>query len=339
MSRLDQKDQNMLEEVFFQKKFNFSYSGLNKLLFSPRLFYKHYILQEREERTDPHLIDGKVIHALLLDEKNFNKNFMLLPGNLPTGNTRTVVDKVFTRKDEKGESTMLQDHKELIIEILKEMDLHQSLTDDKKTGVTGDEKRLAKIISEETESYWDFLKNKAGKDIIDQETMDRCKEDADLLKGNSIIANLLKLLNTNKKITVYNEYPIERVLPDFPFGLKGIVDNLVIDEKAETVYINDIKTTGKTISDFVETIEYYNYWLQAAVYQELIRDMYPAGYKLKFTFMVIDKYQQVYPFEVSPVTMNKWRDKFLDTLETAKWHYENRKFNLPIKFEKETVIL
>jgi len=325
---MTQIDRMTMEEKFFSTNYNFSYSGLNKLLFSPRLWYKHYVLQEREERTDKHLIDGKVIHALLLDEKNFNKNFMLLPGNLPTGNTRTVIDKVFNMVND---GSSLIDNKDIIIETLKEINLHQSL----KT----DEQRVAKIVSDDTDSYWEFLKNKKGKDIIDQDTLDRCKENADLLKANDKISELLRINNTDKKVQVYNEIPIERALENYPFGLKGIIDNIVIDEEKKEVYINDIKTTGKTISDFKETVEYYNYWLQASVYRELIRDMCPDDYKFKFTFIVIDIYQQVYPFEVADSTMNDWSAKASEVLEDAKWHYANRKFNLPIKFEKETVML
>lgn len=326
---MTQIDRITMEEKFFSTRYFFSYSGLNKLLFSPRLWYKHYVLQEREEKTDTHLIDGKVIHALLLDEANFNKNFMILPGNIPTGNTRIVVDKVFNTV---SDDSSLIDNKNLIIETLKEINLHQSL----KT----DEQRIAKIVSDDTDSYWEFLKNKKGKDIIDQETLDRCKESAELLKADSRIADLLKIDNSNKKITVYNE---EKVMRDgfenLPFGLKGIVDNYVIDNENKIVYLNDIKTTGKTIEDFQETVEYYNYWIQAAIYKKLLDDIIVSGYDFKFTFIVIDKYQQIYPFEVSKETMTAWEDRFKEVLNKAKWHYENRKFSLPYKFEVETVIL
>ena len=321
-------DRITMEEKFFSTNYKFSYSGLNKLLFSPRLWYKHYVLLDREDRTDKHLIDGKVIHALLLDQDNFTRNFIMLPGNLPTGNTRTVVDKVFSMV---SDESLLDDNHDLIIATLVEINLHQSL----KT----DAQRVAKIVSPETESYWDFLKTKGNKDIIDQETLDRCKENADILKNDDRIKALLRIDNIKKEVKVYNELPIERGLPDYPFGLKGILDNIIVDDIEKMVYINDIKTTGKTISDFEESVDYWNYWLQAAVYVELIKDMYPADYKLKFTFIVIDIYQQVYPFEVSTETMTKWTEKFQEVLQDAKWHYDNRKFNLPIKFEKETVIL
>ena len=48
------------EKEFYDKEFSFSYSSLNKLLFSPSLFYKDYILKEREIKTDRHLIEGKL---------------------------------------------------------------------------------------------------------------------------------------------------------------------------------------------------------------------------------------------------------------------------------------
>jgi hypothetical protein len=44
------------EDRFYDNKFYFSYSGLNKLLYSPSIFYKHYVLNQQEDRTDAHLV-------------------------------------------------------------------------------------------------------------------------------------------------------------------------------------------------------------------------------------------------------------------------------------------
>ena len=60
------------ENSFYNKKFSFSYSSINKMLFSPKLFYKEYVLLDREERTDKHLIEGRVIHCLLFEPNNLN---------------------------------------------------------------------------------------------------------------------------------------------------------------------------------------------------------------------------------------------------------------------------
>ena len=67
------------EEEFYAKDFNFSYSSLNKLLFSPKFFYKDYILKERETRTDKHLIEGKLLHLLFLQPEKLNDEFSIVP--------------------------------------------------------------------------------------------------------------------------------------------------------------------------------------------------------------------------------------------------------------------
>ena len=40
------------EDMFYKEKFSFSYSSLNKLLFSPKLFYKDYILKVNSSVKD-----------------------------------------------------------------------------------------------------------------------------------------------------------------------------------------------------------------------------------------------------------------------------------------------
>jgi hypothetical protein len=81
-TKLDAKG---LEDKFYSQPFSFSYSGLSKLLYSPGLFYNHYILQEREEKLDQHLVEGKVIHCLILDNGSFNNQFIVCLGSKISG--------------------------------------------------------------------------------------------------------------------------------------------------------------------------------------------------------------------------------------------------------------
>ena len=137
-----------LVKEFYSKPFYLSYSGLNKLLYSPALFYKHYILQQREEKLDSYLIDGKVIHCLLLDNGSFDEQFILMPSTLPTDNTRKLVDRIYDQvKEAPG---LLENYTVEILEYLKEIKLHQSL----KT----DQQRLDKILTDDAKSYFEFLK-------------------------------------------------------------------------------------------------------------------------------------------------------------------------------------
>jgi hypothetical protein len=323
-----------LEEEFYSKPFNFSYSGMNRLLYSPKLFYSHYVLQQREEKLDSYLIEGKVIHCLLLDSDNFDKQFVVSPLSLPSDNPKLVVDRVFKYAQETNSLDQdLRSFESPILDILKEINLHQSL----KT----DEQRVDKMVTDQTVSYFDFLKQKGSKDVIDTEMYNRCLESVQILRQNPEVVEVLDLYR-NSGGTVYSEHPIQIDLPGYPFGLKGIIDNFIVDENNKTIVINDLKTTGKTVAEFAETVEYYNYWLQAAIYRKLVLGAFAvdATWKVKFNFIVIDKYKQTYVFPVSDETMNKWYLTGLsNALAKAKYHYEKRDFSLPYDMLTAKVVL
>lgn len=304
------------------------------------LWYKHYVLQQREEKVESYLIDGKVIHTLLLDDGSFDKNFILLPSTLPTGNSRLVIDKVFEVHKNGGAAdiSILAQYPQDILEILKQINLHQSL----KT----DEQRLAKIITDETTSYFEFLKSRGKRDLIDSETLQRCNEAVDILRNDSRTGDLLGLYKSEmENIEMFNEIELsmDKDETQLSFGLKGIADSIQVNHDKKCIYINDLKTTGKTISDFEETIKFYNYNLQAAIYHRLVRHHYKSILKddwtLHFNFIVIDKYNQVYCFEVSKSTLSLWDDELKKKLTEADWHYKNKQYNLPYKFATSQVIL
>jgi hypothetical protein len=323
-----------LEEEFYSKPFNFSYSGMNRLLFSPKLFYSHYVLQQKEEKLDSYLLEGKVIHCLLLDSDNFERQFVVSPVSLPSDNPKLVVDRVFKYAQESNSLDQeLRSFDNIILDILKEINLHQSL----KT----DEQRVEKMITDQTVSYFDFLKQKGSKDVIDTEMYNRCLESVQILRQNPEIVKVLGLYGETGA-TVYSEHPIQIDLPSYPFGLKGIIDNIVVNENDKTIVINDLKTTGKTVAEFAETVEYYNYWLQAAIYKKLVSVKFAidSSWKVEFNFIVIDKYKQTYVFPVSDETMNKWYLTGLsNALLKAKYHYDKREFSLPYDMAVTKVVL
>jgi|GEM_PF-1382933 len=333
-----------LEQEFYAKPFLMSYSGLNKLLYSPKMFYNHYILKQREDRTDTHLIDGKVIHSLLLNDGSFDENFILLPASLPSDNTRKIIDKVnehfLTLSEEeqtKDDALLLGTYSDIILKSLKEINLHQSL----KT----DEQRLAKIITEETITYFQFLRIKGRRDIIDTETLKRCNESIDFLKADSRVCDLLGLYKSETENTdVFNEIELSSdVVGIDKIGLKGFADNIKIDHDNKVIFINDLKTTGKTITDFSETVKFYNYHIQAAIYTRLVKEVYKhiitPEWSVIFNFIVIDKYNQVYAFEVSTTSLATWDEELQKKLIEADWHYKNNNYNLPYSFATGLVML
>lgn len=316
---------------FYSEKFYFSYSGLNKLLFSPRVFYKHYILEQREEKTDIHMIEGSLLHCLLLEPDEFDNKFILLPGKIPTDSNKVLIENIFYNSYSAQEDSTLEliDFEDEILAGLVAANLYQSL----KT----DTQRLEKILTENNIEYFEFLKKRQSRSVIDQQMLDKVNESVEYIKANKICMELMQLGKENSQ----SELPLNMEMEQYPFGLKGIVDNIVIDKESNTVFINDLKTSGKSIQHFPESIDYYRYNLQAAIYYLLVRNNIVKGrdYKIKFTFIVIDKFNQVYPFQVTEATMNNWVADLWKELTKAKYHYENKEYGLPYDLAKYNVML
>ena len=316
------------EGEFYAKDFNFSYSSLNKLLFSPSLFYKDYILLDREVRTDKHLVEGKLLHCLLFEPENFDKKFNLMPGKIPTESLKKVLKDLILHTDAE---TLAECEDSVILESLVSVNLYQSLK--------ADEARLAKVRTIDNESYWKFLSN-TNKDTIDESTLNRSKDQIEVLKDNKDIMNLYSKETTDFELDDYETHAEKYLtckLNDKPFGLHGYVDFYSVDHKNKKVVISDLKTTGKTITDFQETVDFYNYWLQAAIYCKLVWESLSGregrdDYKIEFKFVVIDKYNQAYVFDVSQETLGKWAEGLGGVIKTADYHYKERNYSLPYQF-------
>lgn len=329
------------EKEFYSKPFKFSYSSLNKLLYSPSLFYKDYILNEREEKTEAYLIEGKVVHCLLFEPENLNKKFNVSPSKTPTDSVRKVITKMVALCAESQlEITDItndsEEFKKIILDALVSENLYQSLKEDTA--------RLAKIQTEENKAYWEFINN-SKLDVIDNDTLAKCQEKVEIIKANDAVMNLFTKKQSDfdlDPIQTYAEQPLECSLKDLKFGLKGIIDFYQVDDDTKEVIICDLKTTGKTVTEFTETIDFYNYWLQAAIYCKLVYENLPEDkkeYQIIFKFVVIDKYNQVYVFDVSELTLSNWAESFEQVIERANFHYTNNNYSLPFEFLTGKVIL
>jgi hypothetical protein len=315
---------------FYKNKFYFSYSSINRLLFSPRSFYSHYVLNQREDSIDPHLVGGRVLHCLLLEPENFEKDFILMPDKFPTDSNRILIDNIFKNYlSIENNALLLEEFQKEILTDLLNSNLYQTL----KT----DQQRLDKILTDQNKNYFEFLKTKQDKALVDPIIYANCIETVAMLKSNQDVRALLYLDKeiSDDHITVFNELPLKHNVNNLPFGYKGILDNVVIDTDSKTIFINDLKTTGKGLLDFPDTVKYYKYWIQASmyyhlVYEEYIKPMKDAkDWNIVITFIVVDKYNQIYPFQVSQESLEVWLKDFDNIIDIVKYHYENKDFTLP----------
>ena len=312
---------------FYKKEFNFSYSSINKLLFSPRMFYNHYVLKEKEDSTDSHLVIGRVLHCLLLEPLNFDNQFAVMTSKIPSENNKKIIDNIFKNYLVNQNNTLtLEDYSKDILTHLLTINLHQSL----KT----DQQRLDKILTDENNEYFEFLKLSLGKTVIDEIILDNCKKSLDVIKANDDVRALLQLdkIQEDDKIEVYNELIVSMSDKNLPFGFKGVLDNVVVDYNSKTLFINDLKTSGKSIQDFPESVDYYKYWIQGIIYVMLASEKFlkdKQDWNVQLTFIVIDKYNQVYPYQVSSESLSKWKIDFEKIVTQIRWHYDNKEYNLP----------
>ena len=327
-------------DSFYGQPFNFSYSSLSRLLWSPKSFKDVYIDGNREEIVADHLIKGKLIHNLILEPDTLQKNYIVMPTDLPTAKTKTVIDRVYAHKEQLVDDSReeLEDFGGAILDVMKDMGYFQNL----KT----DQQRIEKIVTLDNLVYWSFLKMKKGKDLIDQETLTFCTQAVETIKSHPEVCELLGLhldsmsgnIETiNEKMFLVPNYK------DYPFGIKGIIDNLKINHDIKKIYINDLKTTSKDLINFDGSIEHYSYWMQAAMYYELVsvnfKDLLDNGYTIEFNFVAIDRNYCTYAFGVSDSSLNTWRERLGETLDKAEWHYKERNYYLPYELASKKVYL
>lgn len=321
-------------EKFYSKYFYFSHSSLSKLLFMPSSFYNHYLLNNKEEKLDSYLVEGRVIHCLILEEINFNKMFSISPNKTPNGNTKKLIHSIYELWKIEQKRDNLEDYPDEILNWLNNNNLHQKLKEDSK--------RLEKILTNNNIKYFEYLVNSKNKTVIDQETYDKCRYVVEKLKEDNDIYNLINPTSTSfDQIEIKNEILLKMKLKDFPFGLKGIIDNLTINHEKKEILINDLKTTGKTLNEFKDTVEFFKYWQQAAIYYKLVYEEFKnlKGYSIKFNFIVIDKYTQFYVFKVSNKSMSIWQKRLLENLKIGEYHYKNIDYKLPYEFATKRVVL
>ena len=222
------------EEEFYNGDYKFSYSSLNKLLFSPKLFYKDYILKERELKTDKHLIEGKLLHLVLLQPDKLHDEFSIVPNKIPSDNVRKVLKTLSNRFYDPNAFIKLKDLDNEIIKVLEENNLYQSFKDDLK--------KLSKIQTKENEEYYKFLCENQKKDIIDNDMLVKATERVKQIKSNKNVMSLLEDKVTDFELDPlesYNEKYLECELNDYVFGLKGYIDRYIIDHVSKEITIID----------------------------------------------------------------------------------------------------
>jgi hypothetical protein len=320
---------------YFARKPVLSFSGISMLLDSPMQFYKHYILKEREDINSQAMIEGSLIHMLILENDSIWDNYVILPDNSPKDNKLLILNAVLEAYEGSPEDFSFEPFKKFIIEEMLKLGYYSHLIKD--------EDRFKKVADESSLVWMQASISSRNKQIIDAKTYERCVELATLVKEDVEMRSLLGLdLIPTDKLGIYHEYDLTLTLPKHQFDLRGILDNLVIDTDRKIIRITDIKTTSGNIKDFKESLEKYKYWLQAVIYINLLSnfEFITPDWKIEFRFLVICKKDgSYYPFGVSKKTLDEWTEKSKSVFKMADYHLVTKNFKLPYEFIQKTPYL
>lgn len=333
--------QQMNYDTFFANVENLmlSPSAMKLMLESPKTYFKHYVLGEKDVKTGKHFDEGSLVHCMVLEPEELENKFVNMGISVPTDSTRLCIEHLLSLGRDASE---LEEYHEEIIAYLKDINLHQSLVDDKKAPwKTGDEKRLEKIITENSIEYFRIMVEAREKTIVDVASWDKCYAKAEAILTNEKANFLLKPVNEDDEV----RYEIElSARPDeLQYGVKGIMDVIKVDRKNKTVYISDVKTHGGKLKDFATSAEKYDYWLQPIIYKILAESLLRGrafDYKIVFHFIVVDQNDDVYCFPVRDVSMDEYfADLFHMINKKVNYHITNKDFTLPYEFANNLISL
>lgn len=195
----------------------------------------------------------------------------------------------------------------------------------------------------DTDAFWGYLKihiQGHEKAIISTADKERAQNLVERLQESKNSSHIFK-----NEFENHNQFMIDFVYKGV--RLRGILDKLIIDHKAKTVQMIDLKTGADNALMFLNSFIKYRYYLQEAVYTKafnhICEQLQIKGYSmLPFQFLYIGRKERV---PLIYTTSSKWHKaavegfnikeyvyKGLDELiEDVKWHFTNNEFEMPRK--------
>lgn len=319
-------------------------SSLKLLIEAPKAWHKKYVLKQEEIKSALHFDEGSLLHAMILEPDTLDDNFINMGVNAPGDTAQAIMKSLLSL----GRSAVeLEEYSEEILEYLKEVNLYQSFVDDKRNNkegkmLTGDEKRLNKVINETSKEYFKLLCEARNKTIVDAISWDKCLRKKEAVLSNEKAAFLLQ--PTHKALEEFATELELRHAPTFlKYKIKGILDAIKVDFEEKKIYVTDFKTTGGSLEVFKESFEKYGYWLQASIYYwlaESLKRNAAAKFEIEVNFVVIDRMDHVYVFPVSEETLKISIERAKEMINTKiDYHIQNKDFNLPYEFANNLVSL
>ena len=259
---------------------------------------------------------GTPIHQMVLQKENYYINDEI---DKPSGKLNNLIDEIiYNRK--KGFSI-----KDSIINASNKVDYYKGTMSPKKISVVLEKCylfylyiRKYKKIKNKTPIYLDSTNKNKIITCIDN-----------IYKNNKILKTLFP-----DDSEIFNEFTIKiDFLIKFPnnkekiLHFKGKLDNFVILPDINQIYVNDLKSTGKYITDFQNSFNKYHYFRQIGIYSYLVSLLAKQKYNMNkyklYSNMILVSTIPLYDtgiFVVNNLDIKKGLEEFKSLMKRVAFH-------------------
>ena len=253
MKQLNEIAWNVTEEEYRESQL-FSYSLLAK--YERGGFNILKSLQEREE--SPALSFGSLVDCMLTDPERFNKDYYVVDLPVLSDTLKTIANEL------KIYGPFCTD--ENILMVADKYEYYKNWKPETRV----------KSIREKCGYYLEIFKLATDREIVDSQTYNRASSCVQAIKTNPatniyfMSFNELNPFDIRMKYTNYYQLKFKATLDD-GITYKCMLDCLHIDWFDKTIQPIDLKTTGKSEWEFVESFVKWSYQLQARLYCRILK--------------------------------------------------------------------
>lgn len=200
-----------------------------------------------------------------------------------------------------------------------------------------EETRLNKVL-EQGGSYFNLLAQAEANEefVITQSQADRLDSCLAGINRDPVGQSMIYMVSeeyTNGKpndVEYLNEQEVVWKQDGLSFPLKGKIDRLRIDHKNSEFTVIDLKTTGKSLSQFPDSFEQYHYARQMAAYEiaaaKFVADKFGEGYKPSHRHIIVAVETKgdyrAGKFIIKRKTIDAGRAEYNALLTRLQYHFE-----------------
>ena len=315
-----------------------SSSSLKEFSTDRRKYHKKYILNEVVEDEDSKAATmGRMVETLLMEPQFFDERFHLSTCmTTPTGLMLEFVEALYkhTAEATADNGTITRSFEDLAKDAYTDSGFKIKL-----------EAVLTKFIGSDAEIYYKEIREVRSKGLTVVATQDvtNAEKIVTELKTNAVTADIVNLVD-DVQYSVHNQLQVEGY-DVLGHKFKSMMDKVVIDHKAKTIQVYDLKCTWSVENFYNEYYLYRRAYIQGFLYHKAAEfwasEMGYGDYKILYPkFIVCDSTNYMNPliYAMSDINMQDAEKGFehkgreypgvAQLIEDLQWALENDKWNI-----------